>query len=309
MKIREEIRYLVSKERKSNAEVVRKLREIRNKKLHLEWGFSSLFEYCMKELRYSPGAAARRVGAVELASRVTDLESEIESGELSLNQAQRVNLFLKQEKYKAGVEYNSKETRTLVNTIKLKSAEDAERFLTSKSHMKEKPLSEKKRRMASGDLHVHLIYSDELQSKVQRAKEILSSKHPVLSDTELLEILLDDFLKRKDPLKKSERAELRTKKKRTAEPQRTKALKRKHIPATIQHQIWIRDGGRCQYKDPESGQECGSKHRLQIDHIQPVAFDGSNELQNLRLLCQRHNLWRAERQGLLEKKTEPYCLR
>jgi len=133
MNIRQEIIQLVARERKSNAEVVRKLKEIRNKKFHLEWGYSSLFEYCIKELGYSPGAAARRVGAVELAGKVRNIESEIESGELSLNQAQRVNHFLKQEKCKAGITYNAQDSRKLLNEVKVRTSEEAERFLASKS--------------------------------------------------------------------------------------------------------------------------------------------------------------------------------
>jgi len=302
MNIRQEIKQLVARERKSNAEVIRKLREIRDSKLHLDWGFSSLFEYCTKELRYSPGAAARRVGAVELSARVKNLDSEIESGELSLNQAQKVNQFLKQEKYKAGVIYSSQETRMLVDEIKNKSTDEAERFLAAKSQITEKPISEKKRMMASGQLHVHLSYSAGLQSKIKRAKEILSSKNPVLTDAELLEFLLDDFLKRKDPLKKPERQESKPQRKRnarcTAEPQRTKTRVRKAIPASIQRKVWLRDNGCCQYRDSDSGNQCGSKYRVQIDHIEHFAFGGTNEFQNLRLLCQKHNLYEAEKLGI-----------
>jgi len=300
MNIRQEIKQLVANERKTNAAVVRKLKEIREKKLHLEWGYSSLFEFCTKELGYSPGAAARRVGAVELAGKVQNLESEIESGELSLNQAQKVNHFLKKEKYKARVIYNSEETRSLVDQVKIRTADEADLFLARKSQVNEKPICEKKRLLATGDLHVHLVYSSELQSKMKRAREILSSINPKFTDTEILEYLLNDFLKRKDPLQKAKRAKTKTINKRTAEPQRTSSRRsRKAIPASIQHQVWLRDEGRCQYRDQETGRECGSKHRLQIDHVKPVAFAGTNEPKNLRLLCQKHNLYNAERLGIL----------
>jgi len=162
---------------------------------------------------------------------VKNLESEIESGEVSLNQAQKVNQFLKQEKYKASVTYSSKETRSLLNEIKTKTKNEVEHFFAAKSQMKEEPFTEKRRLLASGDLHVHLVYSASLQPKIKRAKEILSSKNPVLTDTELFECLLDDFLKRKDPLKNAECLKRKPPNKRIAEPQRTRT--REQVSTTV----------------------------------------------------------------------------
>jgi hypothetical protein len=41
--------------------------------------------------------------------------------------------------------------------------------------------------------------------------------------------------------------------------------------------VWKRDSGRCQ--------SCGSTIELQFDHIIPVALGGSNEAENLQILC------------------------
>ena len=65
------------------------------------------------------------------------------------------------------------------------------------------------------------------------------------------------------------------------------------IPAAVRRHIWLRDRGRCTYRDPESGRCCGSRHLVQIDHIQPYAMGGSACVENLRLLCSAHNRARA----------------
>ena len=65
------------------------------------------------------------------------------------------------------------------------------------------------------------------------------------------------------------------------------------IPAAVRRHIWLRDRGRCTYRDPESGRCCGSRHLVQIDHVQPYAMGGSASAQNLRLLCGAHNRDRA----------------
>ncbi|MBK9293452.1 MAG: HNH endonuclease [Oligoflexia bacterium] len=67
----------------------------------------------------------------------------------------------------------------------------------------------------------------------------------------------------------------------------------RYIPAYIKQQIWQRDQGQCQYKDPLSQRQCKSTHFIQIDHITPFSQQGSSlDINNLRLLCGNHNRWR-----------------
>jgi hypothetical protein len=45
----------------------------------------------------------------------------------------------------------------------------------------------------------------------------------------------------------------------------------------------------CQAKDSKSGQVCGSRWQLQVDHIKPRWAGGEDKLENLQALCARHN--------------------
>ena len=67
---------------------------------------------------------------------------------------------------------------------------------------------------------------------------------------------------------------------------------RRHIPAAVRRHVWLRDGGRCCYRDPLSGRRCTSSHLLQIDHLLPVAEGGGPEPSNLELLCAAHHRMR-----------------
>ena len=67
---------------------------------------------------------------------------------------------------------------------------------------------------------------------------------------------------------------------------------RRPIPAAVRRQAWLRDGGRCCYRDPLTGRRCNSSHLLQIDHLLPVAEGGGPEPDNLQLSCFAHHRMR-----------------
>ena len=64
---------------------------------------------------------------------------------------------------------------------------------------------------------------------------------------------------------------------------------RRPIPAAVRRHVWLRDGGRCCYRDPLTGRRCNSAHLLQIDHLLPVAEGGGPEPDNLVLRCFAHH--------------------
>lgn len=57
--------------------------------------------------------------------------------------------------------------------------------------------------------------------------------------------------------------------------------KREAIPQKVRNEVWIRDGGKCA--------TCGSREKLEFDHIVAVSKGGSNTTRNVELLCQVHN--------------------
>ena len=65
---------LVQKERETHIQVFRHLREIESRKLYFSQGFSSLFDYAVRDLGYSEGAAFRRIKAMRLCRDLPEAE-------------------------------------------------------------------------------------------------------------------------------------------------------------------------------------------------------------------------------------------
>jgi hypothetical protein len=80
----------------------------------------------------------------------------------------------------------------------------------------------------------------------------------------------------------------------------------RHIPAAVRREVWERDGGQCTFTGTD-GHVCGSRERIELDHVVPVARGGTSTVGNLRLLCREHNQYVAERvlgEGTVQARRE-----
>ena len=82
-----ETRNLVRHERHLQGAVIDHLAEIEARGLYLQRGFSSLFDYAVRELGYSDAAAARRIGAMRLCADQADAREGLRDGSLTLSAA------------------------------------------------------------------------------------------------------------------------------------------------------------------------------------------------------------------------------
>jgi hypothetical protein len=60
------------------------------------------------------------------------------------------------------------------------------------------------------------------------------------------------------------------------------------LTAEVKRTVWRRDAGRCQWRMATGG-ACGSRERLEFDHVVPRTRFGESTVDNLRILCRFHN--------------------
>ena len=88
---------LVQKERRIHIQVLRHLAEIDSRKLFFKQGFFSLFDYAVRELGYSEGAAYRRIKAMKLCCALPETANRLQSGHLSLSAASQLQVFFEKQ--------------------------------------------------------------------------------------------------------------------------------------------------------------------------------------------------------------------
>lgn len=281
---------LVAQERKLTLQLIEHLEEIQRRRLHVDMGFASLWEFATQELGLSEGAAQRRIQAMRLVRDVPEAKASLESGRLSLSNAAKVQSFRQAEK-KLG---RRPDARTLVSRVENLSQRECEKTLFEISP---KALPRERERIvsASEERELKLVVSPALYEKLQKLRGLLAHAKPEASYAELLEHLADAELARMEKKRglDQEPSEAITAAAAVEGERRLPAGRRVHLPAAVQRAVWARAGGRCEVEGG-GARRCSSQYRLEIDHIRPLALGGENTLSNLRLACREHNVANAK---------------
>jgi hypothetical protein len=93
------------------------------------------------------------------------------------------------------------------------------------------------------------------------------------SDEECRLLIMEDFDK--------ERRKWESLKRKFDSAEAREEASRPRIPESVRVEVWRRDGGKCA--------RCGSREKLEYDHIVPLSKGGSNTARNVELLCEKCN--------------------
>lgn len=129
----------------------------------------------------------------------------------------------------------------------------------------------------------------ETWEKLARLQALLSHTVPAGDVAQVLDRAFDALLTQ------VEKQKLGSPRRTGAPNPRDRARRRsRYVPAHVRKAVWKRDQGQCTFVG-SSGHRCGSRHFLQLDHIQPFSRGGESTVEGLRLRCGVHNRYEAER--------------
>jgi hypothetical protein len=294
--------------RRLDARLIAHLVEVEDRRLHLQAACSSMFDFCVRRLHMSEGAAFRRINAARLVRRFPALLGHVESGAVHLSTLVLLRDYLTEANVDELVLATSRKTKREVEELvarraprpdvpskirKLPAPTERTAFgaplglalepattssPTPRPAARIEPLSESRHK-------VQLTVSTELRAKLERARDMMRHRNPSGDLATVVEQALDALLER---LEKERLA-------KTSRPQRStpRATKKGHIAAAVRRAVFARDGEQCTYVDAQ-GYRCESRAFLELDHVDSRALGGSDDAKNLRVACRAHNQLHAE---------------
>ncbi len=279
------------RDREAELDTIEHLREVQRRRLYAKRGFPSLFSYVVTALGFSEPAASQRIQAARLTEGVPEAKARLESGELSFSGAAEVQKFIIKEEKVRERPLSSEEKETIVSKVAGKSFRETGRVLLSLSAHPEVHLNrERERQVTPERTELKFVVGPEALALLERVRELKGGS----SLEEVFKAALESYLEKVDPLRKKAR-EIKSPKasESTAKASESAASHSRYVPAGIRRELHGRSGGRCEFVDSQSGRRCGSRHRLEMDHLVPFALGGATTLENLAHHCRAHNSLRA----------------
>jgi len=309
---------LTRDEHAATIEILHHLNEIERRRLDLDLGYSSLFDYCVQCLEYSPSAAGRRIQAARCIRRYPAVLPLLRDRELNLSTMSLIEPILTIDNFKTildrvrGASYRDVERiaseyrppvvcRDRVQhvrvTIPLTQGDENVKAKTEQSVLTPGAGSEDKKVRIEQKLLVQFLASEEFMTLFEEVKTLLTRTGEKMTIADVLHVALTEYRDRHSPAARQQRREAKKglKSPDSRVPERTASVgeRSRHVRAEVKDQIFMRDHGQCAYV-ARSGTRCGSQNGLQVDHIQPFAAGGKHDPSNLRLLCAAHNRRAAE---------------
>lgn len=300
----------VDLERSTTADILRLLMEVDRRRLYLGLGYSSMFAYCTRALKFSEQAAYDRITASRAARRFPEIVDGLAAGDLTLSSVNRMAPHLSDDDGSAIIAeargLSTREVERLVaNLHPAPSVPSSVRALPSVASaptlefavaapfveapalptVATPPKPEKPTPraivapIAPKRYLMRITISDATHSKLERLQALMRPAIPSGDPAEIVDRALTVLL-----------AEVERSKIASASRPRhlgDREPRGRHIPAAVRRVVWSRDGGRCAFDGTDG--RCDETAFLEFHHVMPFAAGGKATPENIQLRCRAHN--------------------
>jgi 5-methylcytosine-specific restriction endonuclease McrA len=325
--LRHDLMQLVITDRGTTARLIAHVAEFVARKLYLEDGYSSMYDYCVVELKMSEDIACRRIRAARVARRFPLILPALAEGRIHLTGISLLAPHLTEEnagELLASASHKTKREIQLLIAARFPQP-DLPTFMESLGAAPAAPATPPCPQVAQGqspglaaqtvqeatppghssapariDVPVpvvtplaprrfawQLTVSQETQDLLRDVQDLLGHDVPPGDLEEVLNFSL------RAAKQKLERRKFGATERPRAGHRRSNSDGR-HIPAEMRRAVWQRDGGQCTFTS-DRGRRCEERRGLHFDHVEPYARGGEASIGGIRLLCRAHNQHQAER--------------
>ncbi|MEQ1876171.1 MAG: hypothetical protein ABL958_05965, partial [Bdellovibrionia bacterium] len=195
----------VQVERNITLEILHLLRETERRRKYR--GYSSLFEYCVRELKYSESSAQRRISAMRLLKEIPETESALRNGSLNLSSVAAAQSFFRQEYKDTKKIFSKTEKQAVLKKLEYKSFRDSQRMLVDMASSP-RTSQEHERALSSNETELTVVVDQETMNLLREVKALRSHKSPKTADClkEGLKLILARETKRRAPKKIKEQS-------------------------------------------------------------------------------------------------------
>ena len=276
--------------RRVESRLVATLGEIERTGLWRRLACTSPFNYAVSMLGLSESVAYAFIAVARKAVLVPALGEAVAERKLTVSAAARIVSCLTLENAGELIEFaathTNRETDWEVARLNPKSVEDD----------CSKPVAEDR-------IRVTVTVSRATHEALKRIQSLEAQRGKGGGMWRAFEAAAEEYLEKRDPVRKAQRARARKSEERTAPvpqaatpPTETELCANRHkleytrkpLTAAEKHAVHLRDGGRCTHLG-ESGKRCGADRWVDVHHVRSVSRGGGNEPGNLTTLCSVHH--------------------
>jgi len=274
--------------------------------------YSTLTEYCIHELGYGDSSASRRVRAARVINKIPEVYDLLKKNKLTFSAVVQVYSVLTPENKDALLPRLMRKSRSEIERIMADYVPPRKIFDQAKPTLVKKlvavdrgpalEMGEKTRHSDGSKDPTDKISTPEVKVVLERMFEVRFA-----ADEELMELVrwLKSHLSHKYPngasfldIFKFAMSYVKEREDRSIQKKARNASAKtdtRYIPKATKQKVWKRDKGRCSFVG-SNGKQRDSDYNLQFDHYPiPYARGGPSSVNNLRLLCAKHNRFTAEK--------------
>ena len=191
----EKLNQLISSERELLTEIIIHIREVDSRKMYLDFGYASLFDYLTLRMGYANASAQRRINAARLSMEVPEVIDHIESGNINLSQISVMTQALRQVPKDSKADSKMKEQ--ILAELCEKTVAQSEVIVSKALNIPIKEFT-KTKHQKDESTRLEITFTKEQWEKLNKARDLLSHSLPHGTWDQVFEYMSNQKKQKKD---------------------------------------------------------------------------------------------------------------